>query len=157
MRLLLIIVGFLSSLIIFMPKSNLYFKLQELLQTKNIYINSDIKDSFVLELKNGIVYINKMDVIKFKDCKILPFILYNNLKCDNINFLNNYKLNLNTTYSILNPTNIIVKGKSNFGVIDGEINIPKRSGKIYIRNITNSEIKKFLKKDKKGYYYYAKF
>jgi hypothetical protein len=59
--------------------------------------------------------------------------------------------------TILNPTNIIVKGKSNFGVIDGEINIPKRSGKIYIRNITNSEIKKFLKKDKKGYYYYAKF
>ncbi len=141
-----------------MPKSNLYFKLQEFLKTQNIYINSDIKDDFfVLTLKNATVYVNDLDMVTFKSCKFYPFIFYNALKCENINFLQNYKLNLNATYCVTNPLNIEISGKSNFGIIEGKIDVLTKIVKIYIKNITNKEIKKLLKKDKKGYYYYAKF
>jgi len=157
MKLLMMITGLLSSLILFMPKSNLYFMLQDFLKKQNIYINSNIRESSYLELSNATVYVNKLDVITFDKCLIYPFIIYNRLECKNINFLDNYKTDISVKYSLLDPLNIKIKGRSNFGNIDGEINLIKKEGKIYITNITNGNIKKFLKKDKKGYFYYAKF
>ncbi len=157
MRFFLAVIGLVSALILFMPKSNLYFKLQEILKEKNIYINSDIKESVTLNLTDAVVYVNGMDVATFKSCKIYPFLFFNMLKLKDIVFLQHYKLNLKVVYSVIEPFNVVISGKSNFGTIKGKINILKRSGKIYIENITESEIKKILKKDNKGYYYYAKF
>lgn len=158
MKILTAIAGFLLGLIIFMPKDNIYFKIQEILSKKNIYINSDIKNSLALELKNGTVFVNKMDLAYFDRCEIYPYIFWNKIECNNINIANQYKItNINGSYSIINPFKIKISGNSNFGKIEGEINIFDKNGRIYITKLTNSLIKRYLKKDKKGYYYDVKF
>ena len=64
---------------------------------------------------------------------------------------------LKAFYTLFYPIKVFIKGKSNFGKIDGNIDLVKREIKIYILNLTDNSIKSFLKKDKKGYFYYAKF
>jgi hypothetical protein len=155
----LLLVGFLIGFIVFMPKDNLYYTLQDFLKKQNIYVNSDIKSTITLKLKNGTVYYNHMDISKFQKIVILPFIFYNEIKANEVILnIENYKINsLKAFYSIFYPIKIFIKGDSNFGKIDGNIDLIKKEAKIYIYNLTNDSLKRFLRKDKKGYFYYAKF
>jgi hypothetical protein len=155
----LFLLGFLIGVLVFMPKDNLYYTFQWLLKKENIYINSDIKNGISLDLKNGTVYYNKMDISKFKKISVLPFIFYNEINGKDIVLnIGNYKLNsLKAVYTVFYPVKIFVKGDSNFGKLDGFIDLIKKEVKIYILNLTDNSVKSFLRKDKKGYYYYAKF
>ncbi len=158
-RIIIFVFGLFIGVIIFMPKDNLYFTLQKYLAKEKIYINSKIKSNLKLTLYNGTIYQNDIDFAYFKKIDIMPFLLYNNIKVKNlkINF-QNYKIKtLNITYSILNPVKIYISGKSSFGIISGEINLLKRFIRIYILNLSDVNLKTFLRKDNKGYFYYAKF
>ena len=151
--------GLLIGIIFFMPKDNIYYTAQKYLAKENIYINSSVKNGFSLELTNGKVYQNGIDFASFKDIRILPFLFFNKIEAKNIaiNFQNLNISNLNITYSIINPIKIYITGSSNFGKIKGKVNLIKKEIKIYILNLTNNNLKNFLRKDKKGYFYYAKF
>jgi len=157
-KVLIFLLGFLIGIIIFMPKDNLYYTLQKYLEKEKVYINSDIKSGIDLKLINGTVYYNKMDVLTFKNIDILPFILFNEIKADNIKIIDKYKINsIKAFYTIFYPIKIFIKGKSSFGELDGYVDLVKREIKVYILNLTDTSLKNFLKKDKKGYFYYAKF
>lgn len=155
----LFLLGLLIGLVIFMPKDNLYYTAQKFLAKEKVYINSDIKSGLILDLSNGKIYQNGIDFADFQNVKILPFLLFNKIEAKNIEInMQNLRIdNLNISYSILNPVKVYIKGMANFGKIDGEVNLLKREIKVYILNLTNGNIKSFLKKDKKGYFYYAKF
>jgi hypothetical protein len=159
MKIIAAVLGFVIGIVFFLPKENLFFELQKKLAEQNIYINTDIKETPVyLDLKNGTVYVSQMDIVRFKSCRIEPFVLWNKIGCSDINIADQYKINrISLNYSLLHPLSVIVKGAGNFGKINGKIDIIGKSGKIYITGLTNPLIKKFLKKDKKGYYYYVKF
>ena len=154
------LIGLIIGLIVFMPKKSLYFTLQHFLQKENVYINSEITSNVInLNLKNGTVFYKGIDVVKFKDIFIYPFLFFNNLKATNINidFENLNINNLYITYSIINPLKVYIKGDSNFGKIDGVVDLVNRKIKVYILNLNNSTLKAMLKKDKKGYFYYESF
>jgi len=158
-KFVLFLLGFFIGIIIFMPKDNLYYTLQNFLKKQNVYINSDIKSSVFLSLKNGTVYYKGMDVSKFKEIDILPFVFYNQINGENIKLnIGNYEINsVKIFYTLFYPVKIFISGKSNFGELNGYIDLIKREVKIYVNNLTKISIKNFLKKDKKGYFYYAKF
>jgi len=154
------LISFYIGFIIFMPKSNLLFSLEKYLKHQNIYLNATYKENiFKLNIKNAKIFINKINLIDFKEAHIMPFIFYNKLEIKNIfiHFQNLKVSNLDINYSILNPLKILIKGNSNFGKIEGFVNLKDKFIKIYILNLTNNNIKSFLQKDKKGYFYYAKF
>ena len=153
------LLGLFIGIIFFMPKDNLYYTAQKFLSKENIYINSSIKSGINLDLTNGKVYQNGIDFLDFKEIKVLPFLFFNKIEANNINInLQSLKINkLNITYSIINPLKVYISGTSNFGKIEGNINLIKKYIKVYILNLTNNNIKSFLRKDKKGYFYYAKF
>ena len=159
-KFLLFLLGFFIGIIFFMPKDNLYYTFQSFLKKQNIYINSKIDLSlFSLTLKNGIIYYHGMDISKFKNINILPYIVYNEIDFKNVNInIGNYKIiSLKAFYTLFYPMKIFIKGKSNIGILNGYINLIKREVKLRINNLTDSSVKKFLTKDKKGYFYYAKF
>ena len=158
-KILIFFAGFLIGLIIFMPKDNLYFTFQKFLASQNIFINSKIKNTLTLTLYNGKIYQNGINLASFKETTIIPFILYNKISAKDINInFQNYKIkNLDITYTLLNPIKIYISGNANFGKIEGIINLFEHFIKIYIFNLNDSNLKPFLKKDKKGYYYYASF
>jgi hypothetical protein len=158
-KILLFLLGLYIGFIVFMPRDNLYYTFQDYLKNKKIYINSDINSNIVLHLKKGILYYNGMDILKFKEINILPFVFYNEISGKDIDLnAGNYKIyNTKVLYSLFYPLKVFIKGKSNFGKIDGKIDLIKREVKIYVLNLTNNSLKNFLRKDKEGYYYYAKF
>jgi len=158
-KILIFLVGFFLGLIVFMPKDNLYFTLQKYLSKENIYINSDIYSFVNLNLKKGTIYYNGMDLVAFDKVIISPFIFFNKIEADNIKIkFQNLKIKkIDVVYSIINPLKVYIKGSSNFGEIDGYIDLIKRQVKIYILNLNSNFLKSLLKKDKKGYFYYVSF
>jgi len=154
---LVFFIGLYLGLLVFMPKESLFFTLQKVLSQKNIYINSDIKNSLIsLLLKKSVVYYKGMDIAKIKNIKIFPYLLYNFIEVDGvkINF-GNYKINnLNFVYSVINPVKLKIYGDSRFGKLEGEANLRKKELKVYVLDLKDSKLKRFLKKDKKGYFYY---
>ncbi len=158
-KILFFLVGLFIGFILFMPKENLYYTFQKYLSKQNIYINSQIKSNLTLNLYNGKIYENGINLVNFKEIKIIPFVLYNKITAKNIKInFQNYKITyLNITYSIINPTKIYIKGNSTFGKIQGEVNLIKHYLKVYILNLNDYNLKSFLKKDNKGYFYYAEF
>ena len=154
------LIGLIIGLTVFMPKKSLYFTLQHFLQKEKIYINSEINSNIIsLNLKNGTIFYKGIDAVKFKDVFIYPFLFFNSLKATNIDidFGNLNISNLDITYSIINPSKIYIKGDSNFGRIDGIVDLIDRKIKVYILNLSNSTLKAILRKDKKGYFYYELF
>ena len=158
-KFLIFLAGLLLGIIFFMPKDNLYYTAQKFLAKENIYINSSVKSGINLDLTNGKVYQNGIEFMDFQEIKVTPFLVFNKIKANNIkiNFQNLNINNINITYSIINPLKVYISGTSNFGKIKGNINLIKKEVKVYILNLTNNNLKSFLRKDKKGYFYYAKF
>jgi hypothetical protein len=154
------LIGLYLGFIIFMPKQFLVFTIEKYLKKENVYLNASYKENlFSLKIINGKIFINGINPINFKTAVFYPLILYNSLNIDNI-FINFQNLNikkLNIKYSIINPFKVIINGLSNFGKIDGFIDLKNRFLKIYIINLTNQNLKSFLRKDNKGYFYYEKF
>jgi hypothetical protein len=159
-KLLIIIIGFLMGGILFIPKTNLFYLLQNQLKKENIYINSNTTSSIIkLSIHNAEIFINKINIAHFQKTELFFYILYNKIIISNLQLnVSNYLIkNANITYSILSPLNIYINGNANFGKIDGNIRLDSREIKIYIFNLKDHTLKRVLKKDKKGYYYYAKF
>ena len=153
------VLGLLAGLIVFMPKDNLYYTFQKYLSKNKIYINSDIDSKIALRLKNGTVYYKGMDIVSFDEADVYSFIFFNKIYLHNIALkLGNLRIkNLNVSYTVTNPLKVYINGVSDFGKIEGYVDLIKKEIKVYILNLNNNTVKRMLKKDKKGYFYYATF
>jgi len=144
------LIGFYIGFIIFMPKNFLIFTAEKYLKKENIYINAKYKENLInSEIKNAKIFINGINLIEFKKAKFFPLIFYNKISINNIliHFKNLKINNLNITYFIVNPLKVLIQGDSNFGKINGFIDLKKRFLKVYILNLTNSNLKTFLRRD----------
>jgi len=158
-KIIVIFLGFLVGITIFIPKENLFYLLQKEL-SPNIYINTDLSSNPIkLSLTRGQLYFNNMNMVNFEEIDIFIYLFYNKILLKNVKFeIGNYRVESGKIiYSILSPLKIFIKGKGNFGLIDGFIDLKEKFIKIYILDLKNSTIKRLLKKDEKGYYYYEKF
>ena len=159
-RLASILLGLYLGITFFMPKEPLFYTAQKYLKSKNnIYLNSKTESSFIkLTLKDAVLFVDGMDVATLKECDIYPFLLYNKVEIKNLLFsIDNLKVkNLILTYSIVRPTLLDIKGSANFGTIEGSLDLKERFIKVYVKKASN-RVKRFLRKDKEGYYYYEKF
>jgi len=140
-KLLLIVLFFIFSLIL-LPKEFLYFKLETVLKRENIVINEQIESKLNgLQLTNGRVYINGMDLIKFSKLELNFFYLYNTIYISKL-FLDKEIIDkMEIKYSILNPTKIFISSDK----LNGEIDLVKR--KLVINSSLNI-IKQFSKSGK---------
>ena len=152
---------FLIFFTIFLPRENMFFSLQDILTKDKIYVNTkNIENNiFDLSLNNNKIYYKDINIAKINKIKSLLFIIYNKVELKNIKLnFQNLKINfLNFKYALFSPYKILISGLANFGKIDGFIDIKKEKGKIYLLNLKDNNIKYFLKKDKKGYFYEIAF
>jgi hypothetical protein len=141
MKKLIAVLTFLIFTVILIPKEFIYFKIEHILKKENIIINENISSKLNgLILKNGVVYVDNMDLAKFYKANLNIFLVYNNLKIDNL-FVNKTMIKtMNISYSLLYPTKLFI----NSDKLKGEIDLMKR------KLIVNGElIKQF---DKSGKY-----
>jgi len=148
-------IGFLLGLILFFPVKELFFYTQRVLQKKDIHIQTKIKNSFLPTFADTKIYKNNILLFNIQKATLKPFIFYNKMEIKNLKGLNIKIKDLNITYTVFNPFEMQIKATSNLSsLIQGEINLKKHFVKIYLQNPKDS-IKRLLKKDDKGYYYYA--
>ncbi|WP_143709724.1 hypothetical protein [Nautilia profundicola] len=143
-----------------MPKKELFFLIQNYLKKENIYINTKINQTITgLIFNNGQIYYKNINVCDFNKGILNIYLIQNNLyiKDLKINIGNYFIKKAYLSHNILDPFIININASANFGDIKGKIDIKNSFLKIYIINIKNQTIKKLLKKDKKGYYYYVNF
>ncbi|WP_456480674.1 hypothetical protein [Nautilia sp.] len=159
-KFLIILSGFLLGVIVFLPKEELFYLLQKKLYEKQIYIKSDVTSSLKeIRINNAKIYYNDIKMADLKKAKAYMFIFYNKIHLTDLKLdIGNYAIKkAEITYSITNPLKIEIKAVSNVADINGYADLSKRFVKIYFTNIKKADIEKLLKKDKKGYFYYAAY
>ncbi len=171
MRLVINIIIFLTillgGLILFMPKSQLYFYGEKLLNEQGIAIYDEkIKETPIdFTIQNGDIYFEGALVATIDKAKVQPFILFNQIKIDGVKLqglakdLLNISLNKATAKeSILKPFYVDLNIEGSFGKAAGWIDLKSRVIHIDIVEAKNiNPIRKYLHKNEKGWYYESKF
>jgi len=152
----------------FLPKINLYYQAETLLERYKITIsNEKLFDSGLgFKIKEGTVYFDDLIVAKIDEISIVSLILHNTIKVSPFSFSKDMEQflplaieNLNITHSVLNPIHVKIESSGDFGSLEGDI-------ALYDRNISLVLIPskllikqkpfwmKRLKKDSQGGYRY---
>lgn len=152
---------------IFMPKTHLYYKAEELLQQKSIVIGNEKIESDLrsFRLLHPVIYFQGADLARIEAVEIKPYILINSVKFVNIEPLGVAKEfgditieSLDMKHSLLKPFYIKVDSNGSFGVAQGFIDLKNRFVHIDITKPKKIQpLKRVLKKGEKGWYYESKF
>ncbi len=152
---------------IFMPKERLYYKAEELLNSKGITIgNEEIIDSLGnLKVLHPVTFYQGADIARASNIIFKPLLVVNSIEAENIEFIGIAKkfsrvsiTLLKANHNILKPLYIKLEASGSFGEAVGYINL--RSRVIHI-DITKEKdiasIQKFLTKGEKGWQYESNF
>jgi len=164
---LLFLLTLLVGLYIFMPKTHLYYKAEELLGQKSIVIGNEKIESDLrsFRLYHPVVYFQGTDLARIESVEIKPYLLMNSAKLTNIEPLGIAKElgeitieTLDLKHALLKPYYIKLDSNGSFGVAHGYIDLKNRF--IHIDIIEPKKIQplqRVLKKGEKGWYYESKF
>lgn len=161
---------FIFALMVFIPKTSLYYLLEENMKKFHIVISQESLVENVLSLKIQNLEISVKDihsgVVEEADITLLFF--YNSLKFENIKlsslveaYLPSKIEELQVTYTIFNPLFVRVEGKGEFGELEADFNILERNLSVILQP-TNMMLKRYKKsikmfeKSEDGSYVYAK-
>ncbi|WP_457564262.1 hypothetical protein, partial [Caminibacter sp.] len=100
-KILLVLLGFYIGLVVFMPKSEIFYKGLEILNSYNINVLSKTKENPIkFEIDDAKIFYLKMPSATFKKAEIYPFIFYNVAKVKDFRLdIGNYVIkNLKITY-----------------------------------------------------------
>ena len=154
--------------IFFSPKTNLFYKAEEILQSYKVTVSAEkLTDSgFNFKINDGIIYFDDLVVAKIEEISITPLLVYNNIKVLPFTLSKDMKqfipLKIETLYikhTILNPLHVSIKSSGDFGSLSGDIAIMDRNVSLIL---TPSKLllkkKPFwlrkMKKDSQGGYRY---
>ena len=169
-KLITYIIFFILALVFFIPKASVYyFTEKELLKEKVILSDEEIVNSgFSLQLNHTKVSYNSIESANVESINVKMFLLYNSLSVSNIeltsmasSFVPLHIDNLDVSYTIFNPLNIIAKADGEFGEATAEVNILDRNMSVVLVP-SEQMLKKYrgtlrnLKKNENGEYEYDK-
>jgi len=166
-NILLFIIALVVGLYIFMPKTHLYYKAEELLEQKSITIGNEKIESDLRSLRvlHPVIYYQGAELARIEAVEVKPYIFINSVKLTNLEPLGIAKelgditvAQLHLKHSLLKPFTIKLDSNGSFGVAHGTIDLKNRLVHIDIVEPKNIEpLKRVLKKAKKGWYYESKF
>lgn len=170
LKYLFYLIFFIFVLIYFLPKENIYFYAEKLLEKEKIVLSSEkVKDKgFCLSITDAIFSYESIEVANVKKLSINIFALYNSIKVDGVeltkamgNYLPQNINEITIRYSIINPLFVTIQASGEFGNLSGDIDIynAKMSLKLTPSNIMKNKYKnslKYFKKDSSGEYHYDK-
>lgn len=155
------------ALLALMPKTVLYYKLEEELETKGIKIaEGELKEGiFSLRIKDVQVYVKGVKIADIRQMHFFTLFFFSSLQGQRVSLDASLKRlapqhieQLAVTHSIFMPATLSVRAKGDFGQIEGKAGLKER--KVHLRFVEAEEINHFrskLKKDEKGWYYETSF
>ncbi|RRS31372.1 MAG: hypothetical protein P794_04115 [Epsilonproteobacteria bacterium (ex Lamellibrachia satsuma)] len=155
------------ALLVFMPKQELYYKLEKELLKKEIKINEkSIEEGlFSLTVKQASVYVKGINVATIEKITFFTLLFYTKIELDSLLLDDSLKAmapqqtdKAILTYTILSPLKARINAEGSFGVVEGSVDLRER--KLHLDFNETKEIGMFrgqLKKEKKGWYYETSF
>ncbi len=169
-KLLLACVLFFIGLVLFMPKLNLLYTLESLLQKEHIQIHAkESQDRWVdLVLKEVHIGYDGIDSLKIEHASIKPWIFYNRIDLTGVkpstsiaDMVKTSAKALHITHSILHYNVAKIEGEGAFGTLEGEIDLQDRKVHLILHPSKsfrhNQILRENFRKTKEGYLYESHF
>lgn len=155
-KFLIYIFTFFLFFMIFLPKISLYNLVEKELQKKQVIISDEkiVENFFSLDILDSKVFFEGINIAKIDKLKLESLFLYTKIEFSNIVLIDSFTQfapspieNLIIKHTILNPNNILVNAKGNFGELSGTMNILNKELKIELNasNLMKSSYSKLLK------------
>jgi len=153
--------------VLFMPKRNLYYKLEQALATQGIKVNegSLSEGLFTLDIDDAVVYVKGIDLMHIKHASFFSLLFYSRVTLEGVVLDDSLKNMLPTqleeatlSHVVWSPAHVGVSGRGDFGAFEGDIDLAQR--KVHLDftevNVTGAW-KRQLKEGEKGWYYETSF
>jgi len=155
------------TLLLFMPKEEMYYKVEKILAAQDITLNEKrIEEGiFSLRVKDVTVYVKGVALAHIDEIDFFTLLVYNTLRVDNlvVDEVLHSKVPAQTkeavlTYHMLSPLRVSVDANGSFGYAEGSIDLGSKQVHIdFIKAKEIEMIKPFLKKGEKGWFYEKSF
>jgi hypothetical protein len=164
---ILIFLAIWFSVLLFMPKAELYYTLEKTLAEQDIKLNEKSIDEglFSLTLKDVTVYVKGIALANIEELDFFTILFYSSL--DVVNLQVDEALHAKVpaitkeasfTHSIISPLSLSVDANGSFGTIEGEIGMMNKEVRIDFVEVGDiSMIQSYLIKDEKGWFYEKSF
>ncbi len=168
-KIFLFIILFYVGLVLFMPKINLYYTLENLLQKEHLILEEEvIKDRwFDLDMKGVSVFYEGIASVDVKEIKITPWIFYNHVIATDVTMAKALQKmfhfsasKVELRYSLLDYKNILLKADGDFGVLSGKVDLFAQKMIIIVEpsaRFKKSDMMRYFKKTEEGWTYESKF
>ena len=155
-------------ILFFLPKVNLYYKAETLLEKYKVTISGEklLDKGLSFKIQEGLIYFDDLVVAKIDEISIVPLLAYNSLHVKPFSFSEDMKQfiplkvdNLNITQTLINPLHVRIESSGEFGSLEGDIALKDRNISLILRP-SKLLLKqrpfwmKELKKDAQGGYRY---
>ena len=157
------------ALIFFMPKHELYYKLEQTLEKNDIRLNEEKIDEgwFSLTLYKVDVYIKGIKLATIDEVNMFTLLFYSKLEVENLSLDASLKSkiptkieHLNATHTIFVPLHVKIEATGPFGGATGGINLKENTIHLDLNNTSTKGIEMLqsvLQKNEKGWYYETSF
>ena len=155
------------SLLVLMPKQELYYKFEEALAKYDIELNEKDLDTgwFSVTLKNVTLYAKGIDVGSIEEVKLTTFLFYNRIALRSLQLDETLKRVMPQktekaaiSYSLLSPLDVSIEASGDFGAMEGLADLKERKVRLDFNESRNIQmLKAQLKKDEKGWFYETSF
>lgn len=155
------------SVLLFMPKAELYYTLEKTLAKKDIKLNEKSIDEgiFSLTVKDVTVYVKGIALANIEELDFFTILFYSSLDIVNLQVDEALHAKVpattkeaHVTSSIISPFSLSVDANGSFGTIEGGINMMDKEVRIEFVEVGDiSMIQAYLTKDEKGWFYEKSF
>ena len=154
--------------IFFLPKVNLYYKAEQILQNYKLTVSAEklTDNGFSFKINDGVVYFDDLAVAKIGEISLTSLLFYNRIDVKPFSFSKDMQQfvplrvdNLNITYTIINPVNISIAASGEFGSLKGDISLLDKNISLLLKpskTLLNKRVfwLRQMKKDSQGGYHY---
>ncbi|MCD6653301.1 MAG: hypothetical protein LT067_00825 [Sulfurovum sp.] len=152
---------------VFMPKKELYYKLEEILAKKDIRINGEtIKEGwFSLDVYHPTVSIKGIDIATIEKMKLFTLLFSSEIKIQNVLLDKSLKETapehikvLTFRHTLLSLFKVSLDANCDFGAVEGDVNLKERKLHLDLIEAKNIQaIQTRLRQNEKGWYYETSF
>ena len=153
--------------LLFMPKQELYYKLEKELEKKAVKINEKSIDEglFSLTINEADIYAKGIKLASIEKLSFFTLLFYTNMEVENLVLDNSLKAMaptktdaISVSHALWNPVHININAKGSFGGLSGNAALVEKTMRLDFNDTKGIEMfKSKLKNDEKGWYYEASF
>jgi len=154
-------------LILFMPKEEIYFRVEQELVKNEIVLNEESRNEglFSLSLKNVTVYVKGIPLVTAEEINFFTLLFYTCINVETLMIDESLKTmtpteveHLHISQNILSPSDLKVKAEGPFGQASGSVDLNQRMFHMDINDTKGlGMLKSKLKQGEEGWYYETSF